>query len=114
MLSKNSHGSFDEYPENSAEHSSIGLSFLFPVQIIERLLHGLSKPLPEPSWIEVEEFLVEGMNCVLVIHHSWSWVNICGLAVESASLRLDEIGLRFSKLGFQKQDSLPDTHHYAW
>lgn len=36
---------------------------------MERLLHRLAKPLPEPSWIESEEFLVENTNCVVVIRH---------------------------------------------
>jgi len=103
MLSKNSYGSFDERPEYKAEQALLYLLFPFLIEIIERLLHGFPKPLPEPSWIEAEEFLVEGMNCALVRHHSWSSVNIRGLTVASTSLRLDEAGLRL----FQAHAFLP-------
>ena len=69
MLSKNSYGSFDEYPKYGAEQCSVCLAFLFVVEIIERLLHRLSKLFLELSWIESEEFLVERANSLLVIHH---------------------------------------------
>ena len=47
--------------------------FPFLIEIIEGLLHGFPKPLPEPSWIEVEEFLVESTSCCLSIHREKSW-----------------------------------------
>ena len=62
MLSKNSYGSFDERPEYKAEQALLCLLFPFLIEIIEGLLHGFPKPLPEPSGIEVEEFLVESTN----------------------------------------------------
>ena len=62
MLSKNSYGSFDERPEYKAEQSFFRLPFLMP-KIVERLLHGLSKLLPESSRIKAEESSVENMNC---------------------------------------------------
>ena len=68
MLSKNSYGSFDERPECKAELACLCLSFL--VEIIERLLHRLTKPLSEPAWIKSDEFLVKSRNYVPVICHA--------------------------------------------
>lgn len=62
MLSKNPYSCFGEYPEKGAKHSLIRLSFLLPVQIIERLLHRLAETLSEFSWIEGKELAVERTN----------------------------------------------------
>ena len=70
MFLENPYTGFDKYPEYEVKPSTLCLSFF--VEVIERLFHGLAKPLPEPSGIEGEEFLVESMNCVWVIHHIWS------------------------------------------
>ncbi len=69
MFLDNPYGCFDEQPEHEAEPSWLCLLFPFIAEVIERLLHGLSKLLPEGSWIEAEEFLVESASCFLVIHH---------------------------------------------
>ena len=71
MLSKNSYSSFEERPEYKAEQSLLRLPLL-STNVIEGLLHGLAKSLPEFSWIEVEEFPVENMNCSPVIRHTQS------------------------------------------
>ena len=65
--------------------------FLFIVKIIERLLHRLPKPLPEPSWIQAKEFLVESLNHLLVI------TSLSGL-IELACVYLR--CLRFVRLAF--------------
>ena len=69
MLPDDSYGCFDEYPEHVAQQSALCLSFPLIAEIVEGLLHRLPKPLPEYSWIEGQEFLVEPTNCFLVIHH---------------------------------------------
>ena len=69
MFLGDSYGCFEECPEYEAEQPTICLPFPFIAQVVERLLHGLAKPLPEDSWIEAEEFLVESLNGVLVIRH---------------------------------------------
>ena len=66
MFLENPYTCFDKYPEHEAKPSTLCLSFI--VEVIECLLHGLSKPLPEPSRIEVEEFLVEGAGCPWFMH----------------------------------------------
>ena len=68
MLSKNSYARFDERPEYKAEPDSLRLLFL--VEIIERLLHGLAKPLSEHAWIKSDEFLIISMNYILVMCHA--------------------------------------------
>ena len=71
---------------------------MFVADIMKRLPHELPKPLSEPSWIQVEELLVDATHCELVIYHSWSLANIRGLTVESAVLRLDQAGLHLIQL----------------
>ena len=116
MLVNDSDGCFGEHRYyNKSSRATISL---FVVEIMECLLHRFSKLLSEPSWIQAEELLVEAIHCELVIHPSWSLANIRGFTVEMARLRLDGAGvylrhLRFSRLAFPKQDSLPDTHHHA-
>jgi hypothetical protein len=60
---------FDEHPEHEAEPSPLCSSFPLIAEVVEGLLHGLPKLLPECLWIEGEEFLVERTNCFLVIRH---------------------------------------------
>lgn len=68
MLSKNSDGSFDEDPKHKAEYSAFRSSLL-RAKVIERLRHRLSQLLPESSWIEDEQSLIEATNRVLFINH---------------------------------------------
>ncbi|MCI0549541.1 MAG: hypothetical protein L0287_01160 [Anaerolineae bacterium] len=68
MLSKNSYGSFDEYPKHEAELRLFRLSFPFIIEIIKRLLHGLAKLLSELMWIESKKLLVERVSRCLFIH----------------------------------------------
>lgn len=65
MLPQNSYGRFDEGPEYKARASTLRLSL--SVEIIERLLHGLSKLLLKFWWIQAEEFPVESMDYSLLI-----------------------------------------------
>ena len=58
------------------EESMVRLLFLFPAEVMECLLHGLPKLLPERSWIEAEEFPIESRNHVSVKRHSCSSVSI--------------------------------------
>jgi hypothetical protein len=58
----------NECPQHETEPSVFCLSSPFVAEIVERLLHGLAKPLPELSWIKSEELLVESPNCFLFIH----------------------------------------------
>ena len=51
------------------EESVARLLFWFPAEIMECLLHGLPKPLPERSWIKSQKLFVESMNHVPVIQH---------------------------------------------
>ncbi|HZM25609.1 MAG TPA: hypothetical protein VFC02_27920 [Anaerolineales bacterium] len=67
MFPNDSCGCFGKCPQHETEPSTLCLSF--PAEIIERLLHGITQPLPELSWIESKEFLLKSMNYVLVIHH---------------------------------------------
>ena len=69
MLSKNSHGSFDERPEDETKQFFFRLPF-FIAKILERLLHGLAKSIPEFSWIKGDELSIESMDCLLVIDHT--------------------------------------------
>ena len=62
MFPDDSQGCFDKYPENKSGPSVFRPRFPFIAQVIERLLHGLSKSLPEASWIESEEFRVKSTN----------------------------------------------------
>ena len=62
MFSKNSHGSFDERPEDEAEQFFFCLPF-FIAKILERLLHGFRELLPELLRIVFEELPVERMSC---------------------------------------------------
>jgi len=68
MLSKNSYGSFDEHPKDKAKQFFFRLTFLIP-KILECLLHRLCKPLLESWWIKIDEFFVESLNSLLLIHH---------------------------------------------
>src|SRR5512145_328663 len=62
MFPDDSQGCFDKNPKNESGPPVFRLLFPFVAQIIERLLHGLSKSLSEASWIESEEFLVKNTN----------------------------------------------------
>jgi hypothetical protein len=59
---EDSHTCFSKRPQHEAEQSTLTLYFPFLVEIVERLLHRLAEPLPEPLWIKAEEFLVEVVN----------------------------------------------------
>ena len=72
MFLENPYTGFDKYPEYEVKSSTLCL--LFFVEVIERLFHGLAKPLPEPSWIEVEEFLVKRTSRFLFIHGKRAFV----------------------------------------
>ena len=69
MLSDDSDDCFEEHPHHEAEPMVRGLLLPFLIEVIERLRHGLAKLLPKPSWIEGEKFLVQAMDCILVICH---------------------------------------------
>lgn len=66
MLSKNSYCSFDERPNDKSDPVFLCMPFL--VEIMERLLHRLAKPLSEFSRIEGNELLVKGMNSWQVMY----------------------------------------------
>lgn len=67
MLFENSDGRFDERPENKTEQFLFRFPF-FVAKIVERLLHGLTKLIPESPGIEVEESSVESPNYSLFTH----------------------------------------------
>jgi hypothetical protein len=67
MLSKNSYGSFGERTEYKPKQLFSRLLFLIP-KVMERLLHGFAKLLPEPSWIEGKEFFIESLDRCPFIH----------------------------------------------
>ena len=71
MFSDHPYDCFDKYPKHEAKPSTLCLPFPIIIEIVERLLHGLAKPLSEDSWIESKEFFVESRHRVLVIRHIW-------------------------------------------
>lgn len=68
MLPDDSQGCFDKYPENKSGPFVLRLLFPFIAQVVERLLHRLTKPLPESLWVESEEPPVKPTNYFLFIH----------------------------------------------
>ena len=70
MFPQNSCAGFEEHPQDKTRQSTPCLSFPFFAEIMERLLHGLSQTLSEPSWIEGEKLFVESVNQILVICHT--------------------------------------------
>ena len=74
MFPKDSHSCLNEHPYNKTKPTGLFLSFL--TEIMERSLHRLAKLLPEPSWIEGKEFLVESLNNGFFIHRNTLQNNI--------------------------------------
>ncbi len=70
MFPEDSQSCFDKYPENKSGPSVFRLLVPFIAQVVERLLHRLPESLPEASWIESEEFLVESAKGVWLIDHT--------------------------------------------
>lgn len=67
MFPDNSNRCFGKCPQHETEPYTLSLSL--PGEIVERLLHRLSKLFSELSRIEAKEFLVKGMNRPLSIYH---------------------------------------------
>jgi len=63
MFPNDPDGCFGEYRKH--KESARGLVFPFIAEVMERLLHGLPKPLPELSWIEIDESFVKRTNVCL-------------------------------------------------
>ena len=63
MLPNDSDSCFTEYRQQEEALSG----FLLITEVLERLLHGLPKTLPERSWIKGKKLFVERMNHVPVI-----------------------------------------------
>ena len=71
MFPDDSCGCVDEDPESKAESARFCL--LFPVEIVERLLHGRAKLLLESLRIQSKEFSVKSSNVERHIHLVTVW-----------------------------------------
>ena len=96
-------GGFDKYPKNKSGPAVLRLLLSFPAQVVERLLHGLAKPLPESSRVKAEEFLVKRVNCPLRICHAQFSLIAVWNTYKTGPLIHDEAGKSYSK-GGRKQD----------
>ena len=93
MFAEYSYACFSEHPKQETKQSVVCLSF--PVKVVERLLHGFPKLVPESPRVECKEFPVQSTCCLWFIHDKstgkWlSWL----IAVWDTELRLDQVGLR--------------------
>ena len=66
MFADNSNGCFGKCPQDETEPTALCL--LLPAEIVERLLHGITKLLTESLRVQGKKFSVVGTNSSVFIH----------------------------------------------